>query len=94
MERLKKRQEERSALVLNIREDIKSMLIESGYGDCSGYASFEWSCKPDRFKSIGIDFGQLYLRDNDGNDYHIETICNVDELLLILRAMHYIKRKN
>ena len=93
VDRFAERLKEKSVLVQGIKSDIKEMLLELGYGDSSGYAEFQWTCKPDRFKSIGIDFGQLYLKDNDGNEWHSDNIYNVEELLYILRAMHHIKPK-
>ena len=93
MDRYAERLKERRLLVQGIKEDIKAMLVELGYGDCAGYAEFHWSCKPDRFKSVGIEFGDLYLNDNDGETYHSDNITDLEELLYILRAMHHIAPK-
>lgn len=93
VDRFAERLKEKSVLVQGIKSDIKEMLLELGYGDYSDYAEFQLSCKPDRFKLIGIDFGQLYLIDHDSKEWHIDNICNVEELLYILRAIHHIKPK-
>lgn len=93
MDRYAERLKEKSVLVQGIKEDIKAMLNELGYGDCSGYAEFRWSCKPDRFKSVGIEFGSLYFKDNDGIEYHSDNVTDIEELLYILRAMHHIAPK-
>lgn len=90
MDRFAKRLKEYNTLVRDIEEDIKAMLVELGYGDCSGYAQFNWTCKPDRFSEVGIDFGSLYFKDNEGSDWHSDNVNDINELLSILRAMHHI----
>lgn len=90
MDRFGQRLKEKHALVQGIKADIKAMLGELGYGDTAGFADFQWTCKPDRFKSVGIDWGSLYFKDNDGRDWHSDNVNDIEELLSILRAMHHI----
>jgi hypothetical protein len=93
MDRFGQRLKEKNALIQGIKADIKAMLEELGYGDCGGFANFQWTCKPDRFKSVGIDWGSLYFKDNDGSDWHSDNVNDIEELLSILRAMHHILPK-
>lgn len=94
MDLFTKRLKEHTALVNGIKEDIKSILIDKGYNDCGGFAKFEYTCKPDRFIAVGIDFGNLYFRDNEGTDWHSDNLFDVSELMTILRAMYHILPKN
>ena len=92
-DRFKIRLTEHNTLIKGIKEDIKAVLLEKGYGDTSGYASFNFTCKPDRFKQVGIDFGQLYFVDNSNCHWHSDNVNDVNELLSILRAMYHIIAK-
>jgi len=89
-DRYSARLKEKHALISGIKDDIRQILSEKGYGDCGGFAEFILTCKPDRFKSVGIDFGNLYFKDNEGADWHSDNVNDIDELLSILRAMHHI----
>lgn len=84
------RLKEYNSLVSGIKKDIQSKLEELGYGDCAGFAPFNWTCKPDRFREVGIDFGSLYFKDNEGTEWHSDNVNDVNELLSILRAVHHI----
>lgn len=89
-DRYSARLKEKHTLISGIKDDIKEMLAEKGYGDCGGFAEFMLTSKPDRFKSVGIDFGNLYFKDNKGTDWHSDNVNDIEELLTILRAVHHI----
>jgi hypothetical protein len=90
MDRFANRLKEKDALIKNIKEDIKVMLKELGYG--SGvYANFSITCKPDRFKRVGTVHSTLFFVDNGNHEWHEDNVTDINELLVILRAMHHIQ---
>lgn len=89
MDRYQTRFREKINLINNIKADIKDMLKELGYGNGT-YADFPLTCKPDRFKRVGIISSTLFFVDNDHFDWHEDNVIDIDELLNILRAVHHI----
>jgi hypothetical protein len=93
MDRYQTRFREKITLINNIKADIKDMLIELGYGNYGGYATFSYTCKPTRFTKVGVMHSTLFFVDNDNNEWHSDNVNDIDELLNILRAMHHILPK-
>ena len=90
VDRYAARQKEKYALVQGIKADIKEVLVEKGYGEFSKYAHFSITCKPDRFKGVAVMHNTLFFLDNDNNEWHSDNVNELDELLVILRAMYHI----
>lgn len=93
IDRYQSRFREKIILINNIKADIKDMLIELGYGNYGGYATFSYTCKPTRFTKVGVMHSTLFFVDNDNNEWHSDNVNDIDELLNILRAMHHILPK-
>ena len=90
VDRFAARQKEKFALVQGIKADIKEILVERGYGDFGKYAHFSITCKPDRFKGVAIMYNTLFFLDNDNTEWHSDNVNDLEELLVILRAMYHI----
>ena len=89
MDRYQTRLKEKQMFVKAIKQDIKDMLEELGYGD-GVYVDFSITCKPDRFTRIGTMYSTLFFVDYELNEWHEDNINDIDELLSILRAMHHL----
>lgn len=91
MSRFALRTKELSMFILNVKQDIKAMYHELGYK--SEVVKFMFTCLPQDYSAVYVSNGTLFLRDNDGNDWHEEYLNDVRNLMGILKAMHHLLPK-
>ena len=89
MDRYAEREKEVRNLVQGIKEDIKAVYSEKGYY-AGQIVKFMYTSKPTDFAYVYVCQGTLYLRDNDGYDFHSDNVNDVAVLLEILRAMYHL----
>jgi hypothetical protein len=85
MEQLTLIDNEINALVDKIKLYIKQAYKDNNY---VGYVLFNLDCKPKRFDAICLYYDTIFLRDDDGYDYHINSLTDINELYGILMAMY------
>ena len=88
MSKYSDRYKEYAKLLIEIRVDIAEVLQLKGI--FNRFVSFSWSHKPDRFIKIGNTPYGVLLVDNGGDEYHIDSLENINELLSILRGVEHI----
>lgn len=89
MDRYAEREKDVRNLVQRIVEDIKAVYFEKGYY-AGQVVKFMYTLKPTNFAYVYVSQNTLYLRDNDGYDFHSDAVYNTTELLEILRAMYHL----
>lgn len=90
MDRYAERVKEFRNLVQRIKEDIKAVYFEKGYY-AGQIVEFMYTSKPSDFAYVYVCQGTLYLRDNDGYDFHSDNLNDITALLEILRAMYHLR---
>lgn len=88
MDKFVVRLKELETFVCNLKEDIKSMYIELGYKN--EFVEFMFTCVPKGHTAIAVLNGTLYLKDNEGIDWHEDNLNDVLILMSVLRAMHHL----
>jgi hypothetical protein len=91
MDRFAIRLEELQALMRSLKEDIKKMYKELGYN--SEFVYFMYSCVPQGYKAISVVNNTIFLKDDNGCDWHEDNIANVYTLLVVLKSMHHLQPK-
>lgn len=89
MDRYAEREKEFRNLVQRIIEDIKAVYFEKGYY-AGQVVEFMYTLKPVNFAYVYVSQNTLYLRDNDGYDFHSDAVYSTTDLLEILRAMYHL----
>lgn len=87
VDRFALREKQLRTLTNEIKNDIKTIYKDNCF---KGYVCFNLSCKPKRFDAVCIHYDTLFLRDDDGYDYHIDNINDINELLEVLMCMYHI----
>lgn len=88
MDKYTQRINELYTFVRNLKEDIKSMYNELGYKN--EFVEFIFTCMPKGHTAIAVLNGTLYLKDNEGIDWHEDYLNDVSILMSVLRAMHHL----
>lgn len=89
MDRYAEREKDVRNLVQRIKEDIKAVYFEKGYY-AGQIVKFMFTSKPTDFAYVYVSQNTLYLRDNDGYDFHSDNVNDITTLLEILRAMYHL----
>lgn len=82
---------ELSNLLKGLKDDIKKMYKELGYN--SEFVYFMYSCVPQGYKAISVVNSTIFLKDDNGCDWHEDNITNVYTLLVVLKSMHHLQPK-
>ena len=91
MDKFAIRLEELQVLMRSLKEDIKKMYKELGYN--SEFVYFMYSCVPQGYKAISVVNNTIFLKDDNGCDWHEDNITNVYTLLVVLKSMHHLLPK-
>jgi hypothetical protein len=89
MDRYAEREKDVRNLVQRIVEDIKAVYFEKGYY-AGQVVKFMRTAKPTNFAYVYVSQNTLYLRDDDGYDFHSDVVYDTMALLDILRAMYHL----